>query len=72
MGKLKLVPFSLNNPGKVTNFTNELCTEIVEAVAMKLKVDNVELDTTFYVINLDVKFLLIVILPKIKILCILK
>ncbi|XP_053619325.2 uncharacterized protein LOC128680304, partial [Plodia interpunctella] len=48
---LGLVQYSLENPVTLTGFTNESHTTVDMAVTEKLKVDNVELLITFYIIK---------------------
>lgn len=52
VNKLKLQPFSLKNSINLVGFTGSSGTQVTQAVAIKLKVDSVELITTFYAIDM--------------------
>jgi hypothetical protein len=47
-----LRPFKLNKPISLVGFTNDSSVQVTEAVAVNLKVDNVELFTTLYVVDM--------------------
>lgn len=49
--KLNLVPLRLDSPVRLTGFTSETRMEVTEAVSVLLKVDNVRLEVTLYVVQ---------------------